>query len=108
VTRAKTFDEPIATTRRLADVAFALARTALVDNPREREINLLAISVSKLVDVEAELEPAPMHALDLAADAVRAKFGRDAVGHASVVFREAGHVPDEFRALAEADEGGGG
>ena len=33
-----------------------------------------------------------------------AKFGRQAVGHASVMFRDGDRVPDEFRSLAEADE----
>jgi DNA polymerase-4 len=105
VTRAKTLAEGIATTRDLADISLALARKALDENPGEREINLLAISVSKLADEETVLEDTPLHALDRAADEVRAKFGRGAVGHASVVFRDAGRVPDEFRALAEADDG---
>ena len=42
-------------------------------------------------------------AVDRAMDKVRARFGRDALGHAAVVFREGGGVPDEFRELAEAD-----
>lgn len=41
-------------------------------------------------------------ALDRAIDKVRARFGRDALGYAAVVFREGGGVPDEFRELAEA------
>jgi DNA polymerase IV len=105
VTRAKTLPDGIATTRSLADISLALARKALDENPREREINLLAISVSKLADQEMVLEDTPLHALDQAADAVRAKFGRQAVGHASVMFRDGDRVPDEFRSLAEADEG---
>jgi DNA polymerase-4 len=36
-------------------------------------------------------------------DTVRARFGRDALGYARVVFREGGGVPDEFRELAQAD-----
>ena len=104
VTRAKTLPEGIATTRALADISLALARKALDENPREREINLLAISVSKLADEEMVLEDTPLHALDQAADAVRAKFGRQAVGHASVMCRDGDRVPDEFRSLAEADE----
>ena len=42
-------------------------------------------------------------ALDRTMDQVRARFGRDALGHAAVVFREAGGVPDAFRELAEGD-----
>ena len=103
VTRSQTMPEGVSTTRALADTSLRLARTALEDNPGEREINLLAISVSKLVDAPLPLE-SPLDALDQAADAVRAKFGRDAVGHASVVFRDADRVPDEFRSLAQVDE----
>jgi DNA polymerase-4 len=36
-------------------------------------------------------------------DRVRARFGRDSLGHGPVVFREGGGVPDAFRELAEAD-----
>ena len=36
-------------------------------------------------------------------DSVRERFGRDALGHGSVVFRTSGGVPDEFRELAQAD-----
>ena len=39
-------------------------------------------------------------------DRVRARFGREALGYAAVVFREGGGVPDEFRELAEADRDG--
>jgi len=41
--------------------------------------------------------------LDRTMDKVRARFGRGALGHAAVVFREEGGVPDAFRELAEAD-----
>src|SRR5262249_20808692 len=117
VTRSVTLPWPISTTRTLADVGVGLARAALADHPGEREISLLAISVANLVeehDLQLELplglgderhSPATAvgsarWALDRAVDDVRARFGRGALGHASVVFREGG-VPDAFRELAE-------
>jgi len=99
VTRAETVAEPLSTTHALADLSVRLARKALADHPEEREITLLAISVSKLAEGSP---PETLRALDDAVDAVRAKFGRGAVGNASVVFRGAGRVPDAFRELAEA------
>jgi len=39
-------------------------------------------------------------------DDVRARFGRDALGYAPLVFREPGGVPDEFRELAESQTTG--
>jgi DNA polymerase-4 len=38
---------------------------------------------------------------DRSVDAIRAKFGRGAIGYASVVFAGADRVPEEFRELAE-------
>jgi DNA polymerase-4 len=40
-------------------------------------------------------------AVDQSIDAVRRRFGRSAVGYASVVFSRHASVPDEFRELAE-------
>jgi DNA polymerase-4 len=40
-------------------------------------------------------------AVDRSVDGVRARFGREAVGYATVVFSDVGRVPDEFRELAE-------
>jgi DNA polymerase-4 len=120
VTRSKTLPAAISTTRTLTELSVDLARAALAEHPGEREITLLAISVSNLVAqsvLQLEL-PLGMDddrhrpgtaagsarwALDRAMDDVRARFGRDALGHAAVVFRETGGVPDEFRELAEAD-----
>jgi hypothetical protein len=34
-------------------------------------------------------------------DSIRARFGRHAVGYATVMFSELGGVPEEFRELAE-------
>ena len=40
-------------------------------------------------------------ALDRSVDTVRARFGREAVGYAAVVFSDVSAVPEEFRELAE-------
>jgi DNA polymerase-4 len=119
VTRSVTLPAAISATRTLAEVGVGLARTALDDHPDEREISLLAISVGNFVpDVPLQLAlpfdlgdavpaagtptGAARWALDRAMDRVRDRFGRDAVGHASLMLRRGG-VPDEFRELAEAD-----
>jgi DNA polymerase-4 len=39
--------------------------------------------------------------VDHSVDAVRSRFGRSAVGYASVTLSEHRSVPDEFRELAE-------
>jgi DNA polymerase-4 len=118
ITRSVTLPYAISTTLTLADIGVELAEAALADHPDEREITLLAISVSNLVpesvlQLELAVGADDRHrpgtaagsarwALDRAVDRVRARFGRDAVGYAAVVFREGGGVPDEFRELAEA------
>jgi DNA polymerase-4 len=119
ITRSTTLPEAISTTLSLTELGVELAAAALADHPDEREITLLAISVSNLVP-ETPLQLAlPLGvgderhrqgtavgsarwALDRAVDAVRSKFGREAVGNAGIMLREGG-VPDEFRELAEAD-----
>ena len=118
VTRSVTLPVPISTTLTLTEIATELAGSALNDHPHEREITLLAMSVSQLVDelpLQLELslgldgdrrragsgaESARL-ALDRAMDSIRARFGRDAVGYATVMFSELGGVPEEFRELAE-------
>ena len=122
VTRSVTLAAPISTTVTLMTLSVDLARSALTDHPDEHEITLLAVSVSNLVpETTLQLElpvdrgtSAEQHrpgtpagsarwAADRALDRVRARFGRDVVGHAPVVFREDGGVPNEFRELAQAD-----
>jgi DNA polymerase-4 len=105
----------------LSEVATELALTALADHPRELEITLLAVSVSKLVDqpvLQLELPlgladdrhrpgsamGASRLAIDHSVDAIRARFGRDSVGYAATVFSSEGRVPDAFRELAEHDD----
>lgn len=120
VTRSATLPWGISTTRTLSRVSIGLATAALADHPDEREITLLAISVSNLITEAALQLELPLGtgyepdrpgtaagsarwALDRAMDQVRARFGRDALGHAPVVFRGAAGVPDALRELAEAD-----
>jgi DNA polymerase-4 len=113
VTRSITVPAALSATLTLTEVATALAETALVDHPGEREITLLAISVSQLVDQAAlqlelpfdlgddERRPgtrtgAARWVVDRSVDLIRSRFGRDAIGYASVKFADVGHVPDGF------------
>jgi DNA polymerase-4 len=118
ITRSVTLPVPISTTLSLTEISIELASSALSDHPGEREITLLAVSVSQLVDeLPLQLElPLGLEgdrhragtaagsarwALDRALDAIRARFGREAVGYATVMLSELRGVPEEFRELAE-------
>jgi DNA polymerase-4 len=118
VTRSITVPVAFSTTLTLTDMATELAGIALADNPAERQISLLAVSVSNLVPSPAlQLElalgldegvPRPgspsgaaRWGVDRSVDAVRARFGRDAVGYASVALSPEARVPDAFRELAQ-------
>jgi DNA polymerase IV len=122
VTRSVTLPAAISSTLTLTDVSVELAQTALADHPREREITLVAISVSNLVDERALQLELPLDldgarhrpgtaagssrwAIDRAMDSVRTRFGRHAVSYAAVGLSDAGGVPDEFRELAERSLG---
>lgn len=120
VTRSCTTGHPVATTLTLTEIAERLVLGALAEHP-DHKVSLLAISVSNLVDhdvvqLELPFQDAPpaglavrpgsrtgaaRHAVDHSVDAVRAKFGRTAVGYASVALSRHTSVPDEFRELAE-------
>ena len=117
VTRSVTRSTPVAATLTLTELAEQLVWQAIDDQrPREPEISLLAISVSNLVvlhaiQLELPLEPedpqrpgspqgAARWAADRSMDAIREKFGKDAVGYL-VELTGSNGVPDEFRELAE-------
>jgi DNA polymerase-4 len=117
-TRSLTLPVPVAAALTLTEVAERLAWSAIED-AGPCEITLLAVSVSNLADqravqLELDLDPpdpwrpgsgpgAARSAVDASMDAVRARFGGDAVGYLPVVMRDDGAVPDEFRELAEHD-----
>ncbi len=119
ITRSITVPAPVSTTPILAALARELVAGALTDHPAEREISLLAISVSGLSYEEAlqlelpldlggdhmrpgSTEGAARWAVDRSVDAVRDRFGRAAVDYGSALERT-GFVPDEFRELAQKD-----
>ena len=118
VTRAVTLPAAISATAIVADISEDLVRAALADHPDEKAISLLAISVSHLERVAAlqlelalqledeERRPgsakgAARWGVDRAMDAVRDRFGREAIGYGSVVLGDRRAAPDAFRELAE-------
>ena len=120
VTRALTLPARVAATTTLAEIAEDLVRDVRREFPRERSISLLAISVSHLAQTEGlQLEfglglpdeprrpGTPVGAArweaDRAMDAVRTRFGREAIGYGSVVLEAPRAVPDAFRELAEKE-----
>jgi DNA polymerase-4 len=128
VTRSVTFSSAISTTLTLTEVAERLAHSAIRDNEREREITLIAVSVSNLhpehsLQLELPLDStefgrradarpqslveASRWGVDRSIDAIRNKFGGTAVGYATVALSAAERVPEEFRELAERGQGDG-
>jgi DNA polymerase-4 len=116
VTRAITLPAPISATTALTEIAVELVRGVLFDHREEKTISLLAISASHLgpalLQLELPLElsddgrrPGTRKGLalaraDLAMDKIRARFGWEVIGYASVRGL-ARSVPDDFRSLAE-------
>jgi DNA polymerase IV len=120
VTRSVTLPAPISATTTLAEIAEDLVRGVLIDHPDETTISLLAIAVSNLeahavVQLELPLgledeerRPGSRKGLarwtaDRAVDAIRERFGWEAVGYGSVALEVARSVPDAFRELAEKE-----
>jgi DNA polymerase-4 len=120
VTRSVTLPAAISATAIVAEVATDLVGAALADHPKEKVISLLAISLSHLesdavlqLELPFELEDeerrpgtergAARWVLDRAVDAVRDRFGREAVGYGSVELGVRRSIPDEFRELAEKE-----
>jgi DNA polymerase-4 len=117
VTRAITLAAPISATTALAEIAIELVRGLLSDHPAEKTISLLAISASHLGDTLLQLElpfaladdglrPGTRKGLkltraDLAVDAIRERFGWEAIFYAQAPPDGARSVPDDFRSLAE-------
>ena len=119
VTRSLTLSAPISATRALAEIAEDLVRGVLADHRNEKTISLLAIAVSNfdahaIVQLELPLglsdegrRPGTQKGVarsraDRAVDAIRKRFGGQAVDYGSALpgMRS---VPDEFRRLAERE-----
>jgi DNA polymerase-4 len=120
VTRARTLPAPVSATATLAEIAEELVRGVLAHYPDERTISLLAISISNLEEeaaVQLELPlalpderrrpgaraGAARFVADRAMDAIRKRFGWEAVGYGSAAFESPRSVPDAFRELAEKE-----
>jgi len=125
VTRSASVPVAVSTTLTITELAERLVHGALADHPAEREVTLLAVSLSSLVAEPALQLELPLAlgdhehrpgteagssrwVVDRSVDAVRSRFGRAAVGYGTVVFSDLGGVPDAFRALAERDPTGPG
>ncbi|HST80240.1 MAG TPA: DNA polymerase IV [Kineosporiaceae bacterium] len=120
VTRSLTLAGPIAATLTLTEIAEQLTWQAISDqSDAGTQISLLAVAVSNLTVVHATQTELPMStddprrpgsltnsarsAVDTSMDAVRRRFGRDAVGYLPAALSRSAGVPDDFRELAERE-----
>jgi DNA polymerase-4 len=124
VTRSRTLPAPVSATASLAEIAEDLVRGVLADHPGEKTISLLGIAVSNLegegpaMQLELPLGLADearhpgtrqglaRHLADRAVDAIRDRFGWQAVGYGTRLAPGSpmsGAVPDDFRWLAEKE-----
>jgi len=120
VTRSVTLRASISATAMLAEIAEELVRGVLAKHSNERTVSLLGISASKLEKsplVQLELSFAredekrrpgtkqgrARWVADGAIDAIRERYGWEAVGYGSLAFGVSRSVPDEFRELAEKE-----
>jgi len=118
ITRSLTVPSGISATGILAEIAEELVLAALADHPDETSVSLLGISVSHLerhqaLQLQLELgldgdqrlpgsrKGAARWLADRAMDAVRERFGRQAIGYGSASVGAPRSVPAAFRELAE-------
>ena len=125
-TRSVTLSVAVSTTLTLTEVSERLAYSAIFGNEPQRDISLLAVSVSNLrpghsLQLELPFDSPSTHrdagprsdsveacrwGVDRSVDAIREKFGRSAIGYAAITLSDNDRVPEEFRQLAERDPHG--
>ncbi len=119
ITRSTTLHAPVATTPAIATVADYLAELGIEEAAGGRQVNLLSIAVSGLVESPHLQMELPLgdedltrvgsaaersrNELDVALDSLRSRFGKQAVVRASLLGGDEGMVPDAFRNLATHD-----
>jgi DNA polymerase-4 len=119
VTRAITLPAPISATAALAEIAVDLVGGVLRDHPKQKTISLLGVSASQLGDTLLQWElpfrladdarrPGTRKGFaltraDRAIDAIRDRFGWEAIYYGSTAPRAENSVPDDFRSLAQKE-----
>jgi DNA polymerase IV len=120
VTRSRTLAAPISATAMLAETAEELVRGVLAEHASETTISLLGVSVSNLDEHSVLQLELPLALEDekrrpgsrqggarwlaeCAIDAIRERFGWEAVSYGAVPRAASLSVPDAFRQLAEKE-----